>query len=87
MKRISAEELHGDFSLQVRSRAAQVTFGCGLVGVLLCLVVVTMTERFLTEVKQMVDEADEKRFEMTLDEQILFKEKIDKKTLSFSKRR
>lgn len=83
IKRISEAELHGEYVLQERSRAAVLTFGAGLAGSILCIVVFFLTMDFLAKVQSRVDYVNANRLQLTLDEREAIRKEIDELAITF----
>lgn len=83
MKRISEAELSSDFSLHTQSRAAYVTFFCGLGGVICCLAIYLLLQNYVSELNEMKKNA-KSPYDMTPDERYAFYASIIQKAQAVS---
>lgn len=82
MKKITEAELSNQYSLQAPSRTAIITFVCGLAGLLVCIVIFVLVQRYLAEMKQIVLDS-KANMEMNPDERIELNELAYRKTEAF----
>lgn len=85
MKKITEAQLYDEYLLRDKSKAAYLTFGSGLAGAILCIVVFFMTERFLKDAKTMSDDFNQRWFEMTPEERSQHREAYNAMANRFSK--
>ncbi|MEC9091433.1 MAG: hypothetical protein VX438_01920 [Planctomycetota bacterium] len=82
MKTITEAELTQQYSLQPKSRTAMITFVCGLSGLILCIVLFILVQRYFSEMQQII--ADSKaNLEMNPNERIELNELVFRKTEAF----